>query len=308
VALPGAICHEVVVAVLAAGCEPVFCDVNPADGLVEDSEWARARALGADVAIMVHLYGNPAAIRPVRRFFPAPDCLVIDDAAQALGSSSDGGIAGATGDVGLLSFGPTKQISIGNAALLFKDPAFAKSVAALLARLRAVGDTAADGFSGLLNGLQPILGVPRSRERELATVRALEGYTGAAQDRMAKMQLWSRGLEGTGLVPVGMSKGCVPWRYVCRLPGLSWDKQHQIANDLRADGMDVSNWYLPAHWYLGFRAGMLPGVEKLAREVFQFWLDRDVTPAAIAAHCMMVKQRLVNFHGLGKSHSYESVL
>jgi DegT/DnrJ/EryC1/StrS aminotransferase family len=321
VALPGAICHEVVVAVLAADCEPVFCDVDPTDGLVLESEWARARSLGADVAVMVHLYGNPAAVRPVRAQFPAPDCLVIDDAAQALGSSSEDGIAGTAGDVGILSFGATKQISTGNAALLFKDVAFAEAaglrlgrvvtqpqairdavVAAFRTRLEAararlgrVGERAADDFSGLLEGMQPILRVPLSARCETATLRALEGYPQATEDRIAKKEQWSRGLEGTGLLPVGMGRGCVPWRYVCRLPGLTWSDQYRIAADLRAAGMHVSNWYLPAHWFVGLAPGALPGVEKLAREVFQFWLDEDATLEAIARQCVMVRQRMGGF-------------
>src|SRR5579859_649547 len=56
VALPAAVCHQVVSAVLAAGCEPFFCDVDPSDGLVPEQEWQRARAAGASVALVVHLY------------------------------------------------------------------------------------------------------------------------------------------------------------------------------------------------------------------------------------------------------------
>jgi dTDP-4-amino-4,6-dideoxygalactose transaminase len=59
VAVSGAVCHEVILAVLEAGCEPLFCDVDVANGLVPESEWARARKLGAEVAVVVHLYGNP---------------------------------------------------------------------------------------------------------------------------------------------------------------------------------------------------------------------------------------------------------
>jgi hypothetical protein len=321
VALPAAICHEVVVAVLVAGCEPLFCDVSPSDGLVLDSEWRRVRSLGAEVAVVVHLYGNPAAMRPVRAQFSGPDCLVIDDAAQALGASSADGIAGAAGDVGLLSFGPTKQISTGNAALLFTDAAFAEAVGATLcrivaqpqplrdslasafrarlesarARLRSVGDAAAGGFLGLLEEMHPVLCVPFSSEHEAATVRALDGYAGAAADRIAKMELWSRGLEGTGLLPVGMGRGCVPWRYTCRLPGLTWSGQHRIAADLRAAGMHVSNWYLPAHWFVGMPSGALAGVETLAREVFQFWIDGNTTAETIARECTMVRQRMAQF-------------
>ncbi len=316
VALPAAICHEVVVAVLAARCEPIFCDIDPSDGLVCESEWSRARSLGADVAIVVHLYGNPASLGAVRKIFPAPNCLLIDDAAQALGSSYEACMAGGGGDVGLLSFGATKHISTGNAALLFRSAEMAEQVGARLSRKvpqpqsgrsalvsafrtrlgiarahqRASDDNSASAFSGLLEGLEPVLAVPFSSEAESATLRALAGYEKAAQERVAKKELWSRGLAGTGLIPVGMGTGCVPWRYTCRLPQISWSKQHQFAEALRKAGVHVSNWYLPGHWFLGQSAGALPGVETLAREVYQFWLDEDTTPEAIESHSAMASR------------------
>lgn len=317
-ALPSAVCHEVVVAVLAARCEPVFCDVDPSDGLVQDSEWSRARSLGADVAIVVHLYGNPACLAAVRGIFPAQDCLLIDDAAQALGSCYEGRMAGTAGDVGLLSFGPTKHIATGNAALLFRDTALGQDVAARLsaqstqpvsvrgalasafrtrlemarARVRDSGDNSAGAFAGLLEGLAPLLAVPYSPQAGIATVDALAHYAEAAQNRVAKKDLWALGLAGTGLQPVGMGKGCVPWRYACRLPGLSWSEQHRIAEALRAEGMHVSNWYLPAHWFLGPSAPPLPGVETLAREVFQFWLDEHTAREAIERDSAIVRRVL----------------
>jgi hypothetical protein len=318
VALPAAICHEVVLAVIAAGCEPIFCDVDPLDGLVKESEWLRTRSLGADAAIVVHLYGNPASVGTVRKIFPAPNCLLIDDAAQALGSSGEACMAGCGGDVGLLSFGATKHISTGNAALLFRSAELADEVGARLSskapqprsvraplaaafrvrleiargRLRAFGDASADAFVGLLEGLEPLLAVPFSSEAEMATVRALSGYTEAARLRVAKSDLWASGLAGTGLQPVGMGRGCIPWRYTCRLPGLNWLEQHRIAETLRAAGMHVSNWYLPAHWFLGQSARPLPGVQALAREVFQFWIDEGTTPELIEHWSAIVRRVL----------------
>jgi hypothetical protein len=317
VALPAAICHEVVVAVLEAGCEPLFCDVDPADGLVTETEWVKARQRGADVALLVHLYGNPAKARGVRALFAAPGCLLIDDAAQALGSCSDMGPAGGLGDVGLLSFGATKHISCGNAALLFRSEAFAERVAAELSRLtpepetarrqavtafrarfdqaraglRQQGAGAAGGLAGLLRGLEVTLYEPMTPGVDAALLDSLTNYPQLASQRVMKAHRWSECLAGTGLVAVGMGEGCVPWRYVCRLPGTSWAQQHTLAEGMRASGMHVSNWYLPAHWFLPGTAA-LPGVETLAREVFQFWVDESATCAAIVENAEVVRRQL----------------
>jgi len=318
VAVQAAVCHEVILAILAAGCEPVFCDIDPAVGLTLESEWARARALGADIALVVHLYGNVDRMAAVRRRFSGRECLVIDDAAQALGARGEMGEAGTLGDVGLLSFGRSKQIAVGNAALLFRDEGFAAHVATELetvpvtaeevrtrlssdfrvrldqarARLVVAGDSAAAGFAGLLDGMAPVLNVPLLEGGEARVLSALQDYPQQIVARRQKSALWAHGLAGTGLQSVGMDAGCVPWRHTCRLPAATWARQQSLSERLRAAGLDVSNWYLPAHWFLGRPAGSLPGVETLAREVFQFWVDESLTEQSIAAQATTARREM----------------
>jgi hypothetical protein len=326
VALPGAICPEVLLAVLAAGCEPIFCDVDVADGLVPDAEWARARTLGADAAIVTHLYGNPAQTHRVRSIFPAPDCLIIDDAAQALGSHSQDGLCGSLGDVGLLSFGHSKQISIGNGAILVRDPDLATEIEASLpttvalrkesrfelqkvfrskldaAREQLIASEEPDsrGFTSLLAGMDWMLNVPFDNTLTEAIFDAIVEYPKNALARIEKARIWRRCLEGTGMVPVGMGSGCVPWRFVCRVPGFDWRTQSLLAQAIRKHGIHVSTWYLPANWFIGQAIGTLPGVEKLSREVFEFWLDGDVTEESIADSAQMICRELVGLSRVGK--------
>ncbi len=276
-----------------------------------------ARSQGAEVAIVVHLYGNPASVPQVRAVFPAPQSLLIDDAAQALGSHLNGLEAGAGGDVGLLSFGHTKHIDAGNAAVVFRSADFADEVARELnaltpapaelrellqrefrrrlevarARLRNTGEAARGGFCGLLDGLDPVLRVPPRPGADETVVTQLLAYAGAMQARIAKAQLWSRELAGVGLLPIGMGPGCVPWRYACRLPESDWALQAVLSSLLRANGMHVSNWYLPAHWFVA-NARALPGVERLSREVFQFWLDERTAAESIVIQAAAVRRAI----------------
>jgi hypothetical protein len=307
VALSASVCHDVVAAVLGAGCEPFFCDIDPADGNVHEKEWTRARSAGASVALVVHLYGNPADISVARRHFPSSDCLVIEDAAQALGSSNAVGLVGGQGDVGLLSFRVTKHIEVGGAAILFRDALFADTVGRMLAsikllpeaqrsaiysrfrkrfeaareRLRSEGETATVAFHGLLDGYFPSLQAPFPGGAAHATCLALDTYPQAREQRMQKSAAWAAGLEGSGLVPVGMGPETVPWRYTCRLPGINWDWQHRLGQEMRSYGLNVSHWYLPGHWLCGHEPRTLPGTEYLSREVFQFWVDDHTSLEAI---------------------------
>lgn len=315
VAVPAAVCQDVIAAILMAGRQPLFCDVDPATGLTPASEWQRARAAGAEAAIVVHLYGNPADTAAARTAFAGG--LVIDDAAQALGARTPDGLVGTGGDVGVISFGHTKHIEVGGAALLCRDQGFARACAAELAivepvsvadaeavekrfrvgfeiargRLRETGNSA--GFTGLLNGYSPVLCVAWNPDWSEGIAHALADYPARLVLRRAKAACWAETMAETGLVPVGMGAEAAPWRYACRLPGCDWREQHRLGEGLRSRGLHVSHWYLPAHWLLGAPPGSLPGVERLAQEAFQFWLDESTGMETISQALPYVQQCLV---------------
>ena len=74
-------------AILRAGNEPVWCDVDESGGLDLDQAGA---ALAADPSIAallpVHLYGHPLDPRELRRLADEHDVVVIEDCAQSAGA------------------------------------------------------------------------------------------------------------------------------------------------------------------------------------------------------------------------------
>ncbi len=114
-------------AVLAAGATPVLADVDPTSACVDTAGVEQARSARTRAAIVVHLYGYPAA--PLET-----DLLVVDDAAQAHGA-----LRHAHSSVAAYSFYPTKNLGgIGDGgAVVSGDPA----VAAAVRRLRVHGMT-----------------------------------------------------------------------------------------------------------------------------------------------------------------------
>jgi dTDP-4-amino-4,6-dideoxygalactose transaminase len=289
----------VIAAVIAAGCTPHFVDIDPVTAQVPLTEWEGARASGASAAIVVHLFGNGADVSEVRTLFPDPDCLVIDDAAQALGTRWRGDLVGTGGDLGLLSFGYSKQLDGGGAAVLTSSPAvvavlvelqsdaayatapeiqgvreaFRQQLDGARARLAVEGRHAAEAFEGLLDAYGPALHEPLTDEAVVSLTRTLPRLDEILAQRRAKADLWSELLADTPLEPVGMGPDAVPWRYTCRLPGLEWADQHRIAEEIRGEDVPVSTWYLPGQWFVNAHSPELPGAERLSREVFQFWVD-----------------------------------
>ena len=110
------------------GAKPVFVDIDPdtfnlAPELVEEAITPKTKGI-----IPVHMYGRCAPMAEILEIAERRRLFVVEDAAQAVGARMDLGVAGAMGDVGCLSFYPTKNLSaLGDAGMvLAKDDALAE--------------------------------------------------------------------------------------------------------------------------------------------------------------------------------------
>lgn len=111
-------------AVIAAGGEPVFCDMN-ADDWCLDVDDALARVTPKTAAIVVvHIGGfvNPGVER-LRRECRERGLALIEDCAHAHGAKMGDREAGALGDIGCFSFYPTKVLTSGTGGLLATNDA-----------------------------------------------------------------------------------------------------------------------------------------------------------------------------------------
>lgn len=114
-------------AVTYCGAEPVFIDTAPDSwcldpGLVEEEIERRARSGRLPKAVIaVDLYGDCCdygALNPICARFGVP---LIEDAAEALGSRSQGKSAGTFGAMGVLSFNGNKIITTSGGGMLVSD-------------------------------------------------------------------------------------------------------------------------------------------------------------------------------------------
>ena len=128
-----------------AGARPVFCDIEPGSfnidpravaafiaercesrggALVNRATGGRIRAL-----MPVHLYGQVVDMDPLLALARRHDLRIIEDCAQAIGAAdAQGRRAGSFGDVGCLSFFPTKNLgAFGDAGMcVASDPALSE--------------------------------------------------------------------------------------------------------------------------------------------------------------------------------------
>jgi dTDP-4-amino-4,6-dideoxygalactose transaminase len=105
-------------AIALRGATPVFVDIDPVtlniDPVrVEEAVTHRTRAIFA-----VHYAGYPADMNALARIARAHGLMLIEDAAQALGSTYKGRPAGSLGDLAAFSFHETKNVISGEGGAL----------------------------------------------------------------------------------------------------------------------------------------------------------------------------------------------
>lgn len=102
--------------VLMVGAKPVFWDTD--DWGLLKSDWENAISPKTKAVVPVHLYGKMVPMADLMAKAKKANISVIEDAAQVFGAFQDGKAAGTWGDVGCLSFYPTKNLgSLGEAGM-----------------------------------------------------------------------------------------------------------------------------------------------------------------------------------------------
>jgi dTDP-4-amino-4,6-dideoxygalactose transaminase len=112
-------------AIARVGARPVFVDIDPPTfnirpDLIEAAITPRTRAV-----IPVHLFGQMADMDPIMEIAKRHKLVVIEDAAQSVGSEYKGRRAGSIGHYGCFSFFPSKNLgAAGDGGLVtVQDPA-----------------------------------------------------------------------------------------------------------------------------------------------------------------------------------------
>lgn len=170
------------------GATPVFVDVLP-DTFNIDIADARAKVTKHTRAIIpVHLFGQCADMEAVMQLANEHLLHVIEDAAQAIGASRHGNLAGSTGHFGCYSFFPSKNLGgLGDGGLLVTND----------------GDLAARARSLRNHGMEPkyyhalIGGNFRMDALQAAFLRVkLPHYAGYSQGRQANADFYRKSLLG----------------------------------------------------------------------------------------------------------------
>ena len=106
-------------AIVRVGAKPVLVDIDPVTFNIDPAQAAAAITPRTKAIMPVHLFGLAADMDPIMDAARGAGIAVIEDAAQAIGSSYRSRPLGTIGDFGCFSFFPSKNLgAFGDAGLL----------------------------------------------------------------------------------------------------------------------------------------------------------------------------------------------
>ncbi len=265
------------------GAIPVFADIDPETYNIDPAGIEERITSKTKTILPVHLFGQCAEMDPILQISKKRGIHVIEDAAQALGaeykprSHSDSRRAGGMGDLGCLSFYPTKNLgAFGDAGMVVtNDPDLSEKVRLL----RAHGSQPKYyhkwiGINSRLDTLQAAI--------LLVKFKYLEKWTEARQKRATRYQELLQELIRSG---VGLRLPGIQYKnrhifnqYVIRAP-----KRDRLRKFLTEEGIGTDIYYpLPLHLQecyssLKYRLGDFPVSEQVAREALALPIYPELT-------------------------------
>ncbi len=250
-----------------AGAKPVFVDIDPVSfnmnpALLEAAITPKTRAI-----MPVHLFGLPADMDPILAIARAHKLVIIEDAAQAIGSRYAGRFTGTFGDYGCFSFFPSKNLGgAGDGGMITTDD---PAIAERLQMLRVHGSKKKYfhemiGTNSRLHALQAA--VLRVKLRHLDAWQ---------QGRQNRAERYRRLFESAGLLSFLTAPPRPPakFEHVYNQFTIRSTRRDDLKAFLHTAGVPSEIYYplcihlQEAFAYLGHAPGDFPESEKASREV-----------------------------------------
>ncbi len=252
-------------AVLYCGAKPVFCEIDERSWVL-DVDDALARVTPKTKAIIgVDLFGvvaDYAALRARLAAIGRSDIKLIEDAAEAAGSTVDGRPTGSLADAAIFSFFGNKTLTTGEGGAITTDDV------ELGARLKFLKNHGMDskrryyhpelGFNYRMTNLQAAVGC--------AQVEAAADLCARKQRIGERYRSALAGVEGVRFAERPKNQNVVPWLHAViddRLP--SEAARDELLARMLEQGVETRPFFVPLHTFPYFTdTSPLPRTERLA--------------------------------------------
>ncbi|SFY52674.1 dTDP-3-amino-3,4,6-trideoxy-alpha-D-glucose transaminase [Streptomyces sp. F-1] len=227
------------------------------------------------------LFGGRAVnLNPVRKELADRDIAIVEDAANAFGSSNGARSVGATGDITCFSFGPIKNLTCGQGGIVVPRT---RNEAGTIRRIRMLGVVQPPAERGLTTGYQVCSFGPRYQMSGCNAAIGIARLNHFEKTETARRILWRAyrralaSLDDVRLVDIDVDR-IVP--HVCQVLIPNRD---EVYARLKARGIDVGVHYPPNHLQPAsaqWRRG-LPGGGQVGREVLTLPFHQHLSEADI---------------------------
>ncbi|MFD1556094.1 DegT/DnrJ/EryC1/StrS family aminotransferase [Paraburkholderia silviterrae] len=287
------------------GATPVFADIDPITRNIDLNKLEAAITPRTKAIIPVYLAGLPVDMDRLYAIARQHKLRVIEDAAQAFGSTWNGKRIGAIGDIVSFSFHANKNLtSIEGGALVLNDEAEAEL--ARKYRLQGITRTGFDGMDcDVLGGKYNLTDV--AARVGLGQLKHIERFT---EQRRKLAHAYFTGFEGSAAVKLGVGlpvadfTNCNWHMFQITLPleNLTLDRAG-FMEQLKERGIGSGVHYPAIHLFTlyrerGFRAGMFPHAERFGATTVTLPLFTQMSVADVARVCRAVDE-ICKQHAVG---------
>ncbi|MEX3946693.1 DegT/DnrJ/EryC1/StrS family aminotransferase [Paraburkholderia sp. EG287B] len=288
--------------VYEVGATPVFADIDPVTRNIDLDKLEAAITPKTKAIIPVFLSGLPVDMDRLYAIARQHKLRVIEDAAQAFGSSWNGKRIGAIGDIVSFSFHANKNLtSIEGGALVLNDEA--EAVLAQKYRLQGITRTGFDGMDcDVLGGKYNLTDV--AARVGLGQLKHIERFI---RQRRELARAYFAGFEGGAAVKLGVGLPLADFansnwhmfQITLPLDQLAIDRAG-FMGELKERGIGSGVHYPAIHLFTlyrerGFRAGMFPHAERFGASTVTLPLFTQMTEADVGRVCSAVNEICAKF-------------
>lgn len=258
------------IAIVEEGATPVFCDVDEKTWTLDPADVIKKIDKKVKAVMPVHIYGNPADMKTIRKIAQDYNLKIIEDACQAHLAQIDGVYVGNWGDAAAFSFYPTKNLgAMGDAgAVVTNNKTFAEKIRLL----RHGGQTKRfwhvfKGFNSRLDEIQAVI--------LIAKLKSLKKQN-AKRSAIAKHYR-----EQLSNLPIRCQETLKGANSANHLFVIRTKQRNKLQNFLRKRGIATGVYYpYPVHFQPAFRKfpqNHLPVAEILTKELLALPLHPNLS-------------------------------
>lgn len=269
------------------GAIPVYVDIDPETYNIDVTKIEAKITLKTKAIMPVHLYGQPCDMDPIMEIAKKHNLYVIEDAAQAMGAKYKDKMICTIGDIGCISFYPSKNLgAFGDGGMITtNDDALAEKIRMIIShgsKKKYYHETL--GVNSRLDSIQAaILDIK---------LKYLDEYCGARYNAAMKYNEKFKGIFETPYIMPGS-------KHIFHQYSIRVKNRDKMMEFLRSHGIPSMIYYpVPLHmqeaYKYDYKPGDYPVSEEIAKDIISLPMHTELTDEQID----FISSKVIEFNSL----------